>query len=271
MVSTSRASVRAYPRLRARRQWRRWHSIACHVKLKPERRDQHTHRNALSDRWTGRTMTMMTHTCLVLALLSAMPRTAEVRAEDNLAPWAAASTSFVSGHESLAAINDGFEPGGVNDHRHGAYGNWPQTGTQWVQYEWSRPISTAKIDVYWLDDARGVRLPKACRLLYWDGNAFVPVEACRRAGPGRRAIQHDHVCRGLHGEAAAGVRRRGEVLHGHPRMEGLRLGQVAQVPAAGIGRCGSRGHADPSDAVARIGAGPFGRRGVEQGVGPRAR
>ncbi len=93
----------------------------------------------------------------------------------NLAPMAKASTSFVSGHELLEAIHDGFEPEGVNDHRHGAYGNWPQTGTQWVQYEWSQPISTRQVAVYWWDDERGVRLPKASRLLYWDGQAFVPV------------------------------------------------------------------------------------------------
>ncbi|HOW72617.1 MAG TPA: glycoside hydrolase family 127 protein [Phycisphaerae bacterium] len=94
----------------------------------------------------------------------------------NLAPMAKPSTSFVSGHETLDAMNDDFEPGGVNDHSHGCYGNWPQTGTQWVQYEWSEPVSTRKVDVYWWDDARGVRLPKACRLLYWDGKGFVPVK-----------------------------------------------------------------------------------------------
>ena len=97
-------------------------------------------------------------------------------AEVNIAPMAKPSTSFVSGHESLDAINDDFEPGDVGDHSHGCYGNWPQTGTQWVQYEWEEPISTAKIDVYWWDDNRGVRLPKASRLTYWDGNAFAPVK-----------------------------------------------------------------------------------------------
>ena len=63
----------------------------------------------------------------------------------------------------------------VDDHSHGCYGNWPQSGTQWVQLEWSQPISTKQVEVYWWDDGRGVRLPTACRLLYWDGQAFVPV------------------------------------------------------------------------------------------------
>jgi hypothetical protein len=31
------------------------------------------------------------------------------------------------------------------------------------------------MDVYWFDDHGGVRLPKACRLKCWDGNAFVDV------------------------------------------------------------------------------------------------
>jgi uncharacterized protein len=94
----------------------------------------------------------------------------------NLAFFATPATSFVSGHETLGAINDGFEPRSVNDHSHGAYGNWPRTGTQWVELAWSRPIVTRKIDVYWWDDSQGVRLPLACRLLYWSGKRFVPVK-----------------------------------------------------------------------------------------------
>jgi len=93
----------------------------------------------------------------------------------NLALVATASTSFVSGHETITALNDGATPADSNDKSHGAYGNWPRTGTQWVQYEWSQPISTARMEVYWFDDHGGVRLPKACRLKYWDGSAFVPV------------------------------------------------------------------------------------------------
>ncbi|HOY57493.1 MAG TPA: glycoside hydrolase family 127 protein [Verrucomicrobiota bacterium] len=91
----------------------------------------------------------------------------------NLALVATATTSFVSGHETIAALNDGFTPTNSNDKRNGAYGNWPRRGTQWVQYDWALPISTARLDVYWFDDHGGVRLPKACRLKYWDGSAFV--------------------------------------------------------------------------------------------------
>jgi len=84
----------------------------------------------------------------------------------NVALAAKPSTSFVSGHETLDAINDGFKPANSGDKQYGAYGNWAHTGTQWVQYEWSKPVNVDGIDVYWFDDAAGVRLPKASRLLY---------------------------------------------------------------------------------------------------------
>lgn len=93
----------------------------------------------------------------------------------NLAPVATPTSSYVSGDTRNTALNDGVDPRNSRDNRPASYGNWPTRGTQWVQYEWNRPISTAKIDVYWWADGRGVHAPKASRLLYWDGNAFVPV------------------------------------------------------------------------------------------------
>lgn len=93
----------------------------------------------------------------------------------NLAVVAQPSTSYVSGDTSTAALNDESEHRSSRDRRHGAYGNWPTRGTQWVQYEWSQPISTNRIDVYWWDDRQGVRLPEACRQLYWSDDQFVPV------------------------------------------------------------------------------------------------
>ena len=95
----------------------------------------------------------------------------------NLALVARSSTSFVSGHETLAAVNDGFTPENSDDKRHGAYGNWPRNGTQWVQYDWSQPIRTDRIEVYWFDDT-GVgqcRLPKSWRVLYRTAAEWKPV------------------------------------------------------------------------------------------------
>jgi DUF1680 family protein len=93
----------------------------------------------------------------------------------NLAIVAQPSSSNVSGDTTLAALNDGFDPRNSRDNRRGSYGNWPNRGTQWVQYDWGQPISTNKIDVYWWADGQGIAAPKACRLFYWNGNAFVPV------------------------------------------------------------------------------------------------
>ena len=93
----------------------------------------------------------------------------------NLAPVASPSALYVSGDTSVSALNSGAMPRSSRDNRQGSYGNWPQHGTQWVEYDWSQPISTKEIDVYWWDDHRGVRLPKACRLKYWNGNDFVLV------------------------------------------------------------------------------------------------
>jgi uncharacterized protein len=125
--------------------------------------------------------------CLCLAAVTATAFAnpswaAEAEPKANLALVAQSSTSFVSAHETITALNDGSHPAHSDDKRHGAYGNWPQTGTQWVQYDWSQPVKTNRMDVYWFDDQRGVRLPQACRLQYWDGSAFVTVNDAKGLG-----------------------------------------------------------------------------------------
>ncbi|MBN1506807.1 MAG: glycoside hydrolase family 127 protein [Sedimentisphaerales bacterium] len=114
---------------------------------------------------------------LVVLVASSYTATAEEKpAGANLAVVAQPSSSYVSGDTTLAALNDGYDPRGSRDNRRGgSYGNWPTRATQWVQYDWSQPISTDKIDVYWWADGAGVNVPKACRLLYWKDGAFVPV------------------------------------------------------------------------------------------------
>jgi len=93
----------------------------------------------------------------------------------NLAAVATPSSSYVSGDTTLATLNSGYTPRNSRDNRRGSYGNWNRTGTQWVEYDWSQPVSTREIAVYWWDDHQGVHLPKACRLKFWDGNDFVAV------------------------------------------------------------------------------------------------
>ena len=84
--------------------------------------------------------------------------------------------------ETLEAINSGYEPRGIADHSHGAYGNWPKTGGQWVEYRWSKPICTAQTAVYWWQDRQGVKLPVSSRLLYWNGSDYIPVPGATEVG-----------------------------------------------------------------------------------------
>jgi DUF1680 family protein len=107
------------------------------------------------------------------------------RADDapvNLAKVATPSSLYTSGDTKTSALKDGYVPSNSGDSEHGTYGNWPKVDTQWVQYEWSQPISTDKVDIYWWIDGQGVGAPKASRLLYWDGAAFVPVPNAKGLG-----------------------------------------------------------------------------------------
>ena len=93
----------------------------------------------------------------------------------NLAKVATASSLYTSGDTKLAALNDGVVPKSSKDDESGSYGTWPRTGTQWVQYEWTKPVTTSKVDVYWWIDGAGVGAPASYRVLYWNGSTFVPV------------------------------------------------------------------------------------------------
>jgi DUF1680 family protein len=114
---------------------------------------------------------------LILLAWSLAARTAA-----NIALMAKPSASYVSGDTSTGALNDGIDPRRSRDRSRGSYGNWPRQNTQWVQYDWDVTISTDRIDVYWWDDRQGVRLPRAARLLYWDGRDFVPVQTEQTLG-----------------------------------------------------------------------------------------
>ena len=113
--------------------------------------------------------------CLAAFGLDARLFAQESNPPANLATVATPASSYVSGDTSVAALNDGFTPRNSRDNRRGSYGNWPRTGTQWVEYDWSQPISTKQIEVYWWDDHQGVRLPKECRVAFWDGGNFIEI------------------------------------------------------------------------------------------------
>jgi hypothetical protein len=92
------------------------------------------------------------------------------------------STSFVSSWENLAAINDNFTPTSSADRSHLVYGNWPQQGTQWVQYTWPSAVSLNRVSVYWFDDNQGIDLPASCQVQIWTGSAWQNVGAAGSCG-----------------------------------------------------------------------------------------
>jgi hypothetical protein len=93
----------------------------------------------------------------------------------DLALTATPSASYTSPWEHVTAINDGVYPTSSNDSQDIRWGCWPQTGTQWIELDWSQPITTNGSSVYFLDDGGGVRLPASWVVQYWNGSAFVNV------------------------------------------------------------------------------------------------
>ncbi|GGO21153.1 family 43 glycosylhydrolase [Micromonospora parathelypteridis] len=93
----------------------------------------------------------------------------------NVAPTATASTSYVSTWESLAAVNNGGVPSSSADRNNLAYGNWPQQGTQWIEYRWPTAQSINRAAAYWFDDGQGIDVPASCQVQYWNGSAYVNV------------------------------------------------------------------------------------------------
>jgi DUF1680 family protein len=93
----------------------------------------------------------------------------------NLAKVATPSSLYISGDTRLSALNDGSTPRNSRDQVHGAFGTWPKTDIQWVQYDWSKPVTTNKVNIYWWIDRGGVAAPKSYRILYWNGTDFAPV------------------------------------------------------------------------------------------------
>ena len=78
-----------------------------------------------------------------------------------------------------AALNDQIEPKNSIDHDIPRFTWWDHRGTtEWVQYDFAKPATVSKVDVYWFDDTgRGsCRVPQSWKLLYSDGDQWKPVE-----------------------------------------------------------------------------------------------
>jgi hypothetical protein len=93
----------------------------------------------------------------------------------DLALTATASASYTSPWTTVTAINNGIYPIQSSDDNNLTpyWGDWPVQGTQYVELDWSSPVTTNGTDVYFADDGGGLRLPASWTVQYWNGSAFV--------------------------------------------------------------------------------------------------
>ncbi len=90
----------------------------------------------------------------------------------DLALTATASASYASPWTTISAINNGIYPIQSSDDNNLTpyWGTWPETGTQWMELDWSQPVTTSGSSVYFADDGGGLRLPASWSVQYWDGS-----------------------------------------------------------------------------------------------------
>ncbi|GIH15290.1 NEW3 domain-containing protein [Rugosimonospora africana] len=93
----------------------------------------------------------------------------------NLATGATPSASYTSPWENVKALNDGIYPPSSNDSVNLRWGDWPEEGPQWVELDWSQPITTNGSGVYFFDDGGGIGLPTSWTLQYWNGTDWTDV------------------------------------------------------------------------------------------------
>lgn len=93
----------------------------------------------------------------------------------NLAVVAAPSTSARYGG-SPVFLNDGLTPATTYGMRSGSNRPPVRLSNQWIEYEWSQPVTTDGIAVFWWNFGNNVRLPQAYRVTWWNGSDFEEVK-----------------------------------------------------------------------------------------------
>ena len=88
-------------------------------------------------------------------------------------------------HDNPFALNDGVMPRSSSDDTVPRFTWWDHRGTtEWVQYDFEKPRSLSRTEVYWFDDTGSglCRVPKSWRLLWRRDGAWVPVGGEPRYG-----------------------------------------------------------------------------------------
>jgi DUF1680 family protein len=96
---------------------------------------------------------------------------------------ASTSTVRTSGGRNPRAINDQEEPHASDEAN--PFHWWPNKGTtEWVEYEFAKPLTVSETAVYWFDDTGHgeCRVPARWRVLYKEGEQWKAVENLRAFG-----------------------------------------------------------------------------------------
>lgn len=103
-----------------------------------------------------------------------------------LADEARASASHCHRSDSVEALNDQVEPKHSADESIPRFTWWDHRGTgEWVQYDFRRAVTVSAVAVYWWDERsiqRHCRVPQSWRLLYRQGQEWIPVRGAGAFG-----------------------------------------------------------------------------------------
>jgi hypothetical protein len=109
------------------------------------------------------------------------PSLATPRAAATIASRSRPSASHCWHSDSITALADQIQPDSSRDMSIPRFTWWNHRGgTEWVQYDFSKPAQISSVSVYWFDDepAGGqCRVPGSWQLLYRDGDQWKPVTA----------------------------------------------------------------------------------------------
>jgi DUF1680 family protein len=102
-----------------------------------------------------------------------------------LAAKAKPSASHCWSGDTVEALNDQVEPESSIDHGVPRFTWWDHRGTtEWVQYDFDKPVGLSAVDVYWFDDTRrgACRVPASWRLLHRQGDKWHEVDSASNFG-----------------------------------------------------------------------------------------
>jgi hypothetical protein len=95
----------------------------------------------------------------------------------DLALSATASASYSSPWTTVSALNNGIYPIQSSDDNDLTpyWGDWPMTGPQWIELDWTSSVTTDGTEIYWADDGGGLLPPSSWVVQYWTGTAWADV------------------------------------------------------------------------------------------------